>query len=104
MQTLTILKDEKDPLSYNDKVIDHSVPDGQCVLAQNVFLDNNMIRGRNGYTMIANDTGEGKPNLGFCAYEVETGKHLLKINDDATGTAANLFYWTGTGNWVKVSA
>jgi hypothetical protein len=104
MQSLTILKDTTPPIAYNDKVVDRSVPDGQCVLAQNVFLDNNKIKGRNGYTMIANDTAENKPNLGFCAYETASGKQLLKINDNSAGTAANLFYWTGTGNWVKVAS
>lgn len=104
MQSLQVIKDTQDPLTYNDKVVDHSVPDGQCVLAQNCFLDNDEILERTGYSMIANDTGENKPNLGFCDYEVAAGKHLLKINDNAGSTAANLFYWTGSGNWVKVNS
>lgn len=103
MQSLVPIKDAVDVRTYNDKLIDHSLPDGACVLAQNCFLDNNEIIQRFGYSMIANDTGEGKPNLGFLAYETPTLKQLLKINDNAGGTAANLFYWTGTGNWVKVT-
>lgn len=104
MQDLVEIKDAVDVKTYNDKLIDHSLPDGHCVLALNCFLDDNQIKQRTGYTMIANDTGENKPNLGFLAYETTAGKQLLKINDNAGGTAANLFYWIGTGNWVKVNS
>lgn len=104
MQDLVEIKDAVDVKTYNDKLIDHSLPDGHCVLALNCFLDDNQIKQRTGYSMIANDTGENKPNLGFLAYEVATGKQLLKINDNAGSTAANLFYWNGIGNWVMVAA
>lgn len=104
MQKLNEYKDATDPKSYCDKFIDHSIPDGACVLAQNCYLDDNQILERNGYTMVGDNTGENKPNLGFCTFEQAGTKQLLKINDNALGTAANLFYWTGTGNWVKVTS
>ena len=58
MQNLATYKDKSFPLSYNDKVHPDLLPDGYCELILNGFLDGNTIAERNGYTLIADDTGE----------------------------------------------
>jgi hypothetical protein len=104
MQDLTEITLQELPIGYNDKLPSHGLPNKFCTLIQNGFLDSRKIIERNGYTMIANDTAENKPNLLLYPHETPSHKHLLKINDNAGGTAANLFYWNGSGNWVKVAS
>lgn len=104
MQRVATIGDKSFPLSYNDKLEPDMLPDGYCALIENGWLDNNRIEERTGYSLIGNDTGENKPNLGLHSHETTSGKQILKINDNALGTASNLFYWNGTGNWVKVVA
>jgi hypothetical protein len=73
-------------------------------LIQNGFLDDNKILERYGYSLAGNDTGEDKPNLLLFPHETSSNVQLLKINDNAAGTVAELHYWTGSGSWVKVAS
>ena len=104
MQDLTEITLQELPIGYNDKLPSHSLPNKYCTLIQNGFLDSKVVIERNGYSLAGNDTGENKPNLLLHAHENGSFKQLLKINDDATGTVANLFYWNDAGVWVKVLA
>lgn len=109
MQQVAKLKDAVFPVGYNDSNKPDDLPDGRCVLAQNCFLDGNMIEERHGYTIYGSDTGEGTPNLGFCAFEVGATKQLIKINNSiAAGTPptspeAYMYYKTASGDWTKVT-
>jgi len=104
MQDLTSIKDRTFPIGMNDKYRPEDLPDGYCVDAKNCFLEERKIREATGCTMIANNTGEDKPILGLAAFKTSTVNQLLKFNDNSTGSAANLFYWTGSGNWTKVDS
>ena len=104
MQKLITIGEEAFPLGYNDKLEPDRLGPEYCSLIQNGFLDNNIIQERTGYSLAGNDTGEATPNLLLHPHEVTSGTQLLKINNNATNTLANLFYWTGSGNWVKVTS
>lgn len=102
MQDLQTFRETTDAIGYNDKYHPHDVPPNMVQMIQNGYLDSRGINERTGYSLTGNDTGENKPNLGFGILETNTVKHILKINDNSTSTAADLFYWNGSGNWVKV--
>ena len=104
MQNVKPIADTKFPIGYNDKLKPSDLPSGFCALIQNGFLDYKKLRERYGYTLEGTDTGEGKPNLMLHSHEVGTTKQLIKINNNATDTAANLFYKNPTDvGWTKVT-
>ena len=91
MQNLSTIQEPngENPIGYNDKISPNNLPAGYCVLAQNCFLESYGVNERTGYALAGNDTGEGKPNLLLHSHETSTQNHLLKINDNALGTAAD---------------
>jgi len=100
MQNLATLKDTQMIIGYNDKYPNHALPANECELIQNGFLDSNKIIERTGYTLYGNDTGENKPNLGFHAHTTSTHNQLLKINDNALGTNAVMYFKNAAGSWT----
>lgn len=102
MQSLQSFAEPVFPLGFNDKYPAHALPKGYCALIQNGFLSRNKVEERYGYTQIGINTVV-KPNLGFHAYESGSFKHILKINDNAAGTLAELHYWDGA-SWTTVAS
>jgi len=101
MQSLQSFKEPAFPLGYNDKYPASALPKGYCALIKNGFLSHNKVQERNGYTEVGTSTGT-KPNLGLHSYETGSTKQILKINDNATGTVAELQYWNGA-TWTTVA-
>jgi len=104
MQNLITIKEPSWPVGYNDKLKPEELPEGRCALVKNCFLEKHKIIEATGCSLIANDTGENKPILGLGILETSTGvKHLLKANNTSDDANSNVFYWTGSGNWTKLT-
>lgn len=103
MQNVKKYKDEKIVIGYNDKLPPEDIAEGRCEDALNVFLDQGKIIERNGYSLTGNDTNQAFAIRGLGKLESGNTKHVLKVNNDTSGTFGYIFKWTGSGNWSWIS-
>lgn len=106
MQSLKVFRDETFPLGYNDKYSPINVPDGYCITAQNLYLSNRNIAQRTGYSVAGTDTNTllvSKSVLGAARFKSGATTQIIKAYDNAGGTDTHLAYWTGSGDWTKIT-
>lgn len=106
MQNVKSIKDKTFPVGYNDKVSPQNVPDGYCITAQNLFLTERNIAQRSGYSVSGTNTNTllvSKAVLGASRFETGSTKQILKAYDNAGGTDTDIYYWTGSGDWTKIT-
>lgn len=89
---------------YNDKMKAELLTEGYCADALNVFLDDQTIKKRTGYTEQGTDVAISKAILSQEGIEFSDGtKFILRARDNAGSTQSIVEAWTGSGAWSGVT-
>lgn len=104
MQNLKIIHENDFPKGYNDKYKPELLPEGYCADALNLWLDNQAITKRTGYSTVGNDVDIAKPILSMSTVLFSSGTDfLIRARDNAAGTYSVIESYTGSGSWTALT-